>query len=103
MLAQKLRDAMSVSVGIAWDGCHKIYVLGDWAQVDLLREYGYDLVQTTEDCNREELVIKALEWFHDSCELRFIDHVKTMPDKTTGWEYIIRQGEYEELQLSVSA
>jgi hypothetical protein len=80
MLAQKVRDAMSVSVGVAYDDCHKVYILGDWQQVDKMREFGYETLVTTDDCNREELVIKTLEFFHDSCGLRFITHLVTTPE-----------------------
>jgi hypothetical protein len=67
--------------GIAFDTCHKIYILMDNEQVDLMREYGYgddndpDSLLTSYQLTAREMTNKVIEWFHGSCGLRFISAV----------------------------
>jgi hypothetical protein len=67
--------------GIAFDTCHKIYVLMDDEQVALMREYGYgdendpDSLWTSYQMTPEEMTDKVVEWFLGSCGLRFINAV----------------------------
>jgi hypothetical protein len=67
--------------GIAFDTCHKIYVLMDDEQVALMREYGYgdendtDSLWTSSQMTPEEMTDKVVEWFLGSCGLRFINAV----------------------------
>jgi hypothetical protein len=67
--------------GIAFDTCHKIYVLMDQEQVDLMRSYGYgdendpDSLLTSYQLTPKEMSSKVVEWFHGSCGLRFISAV----------------------------
>ena len=42
-------ERVSEAKAIAWDTCHKIYVLMDNEQVELMREYGYDPLITKEE------------------------------------------------------
>lgn len=66
---------------VAWDGCHKIYVLMDDAQVEQMREYGYEYLVTTEEMPDEDTLQLVQSWFQLSCGLRFIDAVTSAPDE----------------------
>jgi hypothetical protein len=67
--------------GIAFDTCHKIYVLMDDEQVELMRSYGYgdsndpDSLLTSSQLTSKQMSDKVVEWFLDSCGLRFISAV----------------------------
>lgn len=91
--------------GIAWDGCHKIYVLLDAGQVEVTRGYGYgqdddgsELI-TSKDTSSAELCTRVRSWFEDSCGLRFINAVVTGPadpasaDPVCEYEPLIPQGD----------
>jgi hypothetical protein len=81
---------------IAWDTCHKIYVLMDDEQVELMRGYEYDPLITKEQATPEEMFATLQEWYEDSCGLRFIQAVNTHPvDPNLGFESLIEQGWFE--------
>lgn len=87
---------------IAWDTCHKIYLLMDDEQVELMRGYGYDPLITSDQMSPEEMFETLQNWFDDSCGLRFIQAVTTHPvDPNEGFETLIGQfddeDEYEEV------
>lgn len=99
LLTEKLEDYTASAKGIAWDTCHKIYVLMDDEQVSLMREYGYgdendpDSLITSDKMTPEEMSKKVMEWFEDSCELRFISAVHTnLSNPNEGFIDIIPQG-----------
>jgi hypothetical protein len=76
--------------GIAFDTCHKIYVLMDEEQVSLMRTYGYgdendpDCLITSDQMTPREMSEKVAEWFDRSCGLRFINAVHS--DRSIGHE-----------------
>jgi hypothetical protein len=70
--------------GIAFDTCHKIYVLMDDAQVALMREYGYEVMFTSDELTARQMEDKVAEWFEQSCGLRFINAVYS--DRSVGHE-----------------
>jgi hypothetical protein len=80
-IADKVDEYTSEAKGIAFDTCHKIYVLMDDEQVDLMRSYGYgdandpDSLLTSEQLTAQEMTEKVIEWFQYSCGLRFINAV----------------------------
>lgn len=89
LLAERLEDAKA----IAWDTCHKIYVLMDNEQVELMRGYEYDPLITSEEQNPEEMFETIKSWYQQSCGLRFVDAVSTNhEDPNLGFETIIAQG-----------
>lgn len=50
----------------AYDNCHKIYILEDDEDMQMARQYGYDIFD-----------IKAIEdKYYNSCPLRFIENWK---------------------------
>ena len=76
----KINTGLIGAKGIAWDGCHKIYILMDDKAWDTQRMYGYD--QNTEGGGSRLFLVsdvnaaKMLEsWWHYSCGLRFISAI----------------------------
>jgi hypothetical protein len=89
---------LSDAKGIAFDGCHKIYVLMDDAQMTEMTGYGYGsdegsfLVHST-GVTRSELLATVKKWYEDSCALRFVQAVTTVEgDPNKGFESLIPQG-----------
>jgi hypothetical protein len=94
MLTEALADAKA----LAWDGCHKIYLLMDDEQVEQTRGYGYgsgdgdsELVAVTDPA----VALDTLrEWWDESCGLRFINTIRTVEgDANEGFDDIIAQCE----------
>lgn len=86
---------------IAWDTCHKIYLLMDDQQVEAMRGYGYgdeqdpDSLITKDQMNAGEMLTTLKKWFDESCALRFVSAVETMPagvDANEGFTTLIEQG-----------
>ncbi len=79
--------------GIAFDGCHKIYVLMDDEQMALMKEYGYDPLISSGDLTHDEMLSTIMEWYENSCMLRFVDAVHTNnEDPNAGFVALIPQG-----------
>jgi len=91
--------ALHYGKGIAFDGCHKIYVLQDEKQVNLMREYEYEFVLTKEDLTENELATLLRNWYEQSCMLKFIQSVSSVADgqdENDGFETLIPQGAEQE-------
>lgn len=89
----RLMELLPEAKGIAWDTCHKIYVLMDDEQMALMEEYGYDPLIYAKDVSRQELEARLEDWYDNSCSLRFIDAVWTdHTNPNNGFEVIIPQG-----------
>ena len=79
--------------GIAFDTCHKIYVLMDDEQMAQMKEYEYDPLIPAEGHTTDELLSTLMEWYDDSCMLRFIQSVRTNhDDPNAGFGDLIPQG-----------
>jgi hypothetical protein len=79
--------------GIAFDTCHKIYVLMDTEQVAQMREYEYELIHDCVEMNPSQMLETLKEWFEKSCSLRFIEAVETNhADANAGFTTLIEQG-----------
>jgi len=92
-----VKERVSEAKAIAWDTCHKIYVLMDDEQVELMREYGYDPLITKDQMTPEQMLTTLEEWYEESCSLRFINAVSTNHiDPNKGFESLIEQ--FEEVQ-----
>ena len=87
----ELLTALHGATGIAWDTCHKIYVLMDEAQMELMEEYGYDPLLRVDDPDEALEILQT--WWDESCGLRFISTVETRPDPNSGFHDVIRQGD----------
>jgi hypothetical protein len=103
LVEERLVDAKA----IAWDTCHKIYVLMDDEQVSLMREYGYGDGTDTEGLitkyamSADKMLEKVKHWYEESCGLRFVSAVSTMPegvDANEGFETLIGQFEEEDCE-----
>ena len=93
-------ERISEAKGIAWDGCHKIYILMDSEQVELMREYGYDTLITTDQMSTDEMFLLVEDWYMDSCSLRFIQAVSTNHiNPNAGFESLSSQFEDEEARV----
>ena len=78
---------------IAFDGCHKIYVLMDDEQMAQMREYGYDPLISADDQTADEMLTTIMDWYEDSCGLRFVQAVYTNhDDPNEGFVSLIDQG-----------
>jgi hypothetical protein len=96
-----VREYTDEAKGIAFDGCHKIYVLMDDEQMALMKEYGYgednpNFLVSSSQLDPAEMATVAMNWFKDSCGLRFIQGVRTDEDPNKGFFDIIAQFEGNE-------
>jgi hypothetical protein len=88
---------------IAWDGCHKIYLALDDEQVALFGVYGYrdggSVMISAEHASPSEMLTYLHNWYDQSCSLRFIDAVASVPageDQNKGFTTLIGQFEDED-------
>lgn len=88
----KVEVATELALGIAFDDCHKIYVLMDNDQVELMRGYGYTTLFTSDDMSPVEMLETIQTWWNASCGLRFVSGVKTTEDPNDGFITLIPQG-----------
>lgn len=95
---EEVREALEDAVSIAWDGCHKIYILLDEEQHQKMIEYGYDdphddgYLQRVKDA--DEAMLQIVESFNSSCCLRFVQSVRSVPEgenENDGFTSIIPQ------------
>ena len=100
-----VEDCLDDAKAIAWDTCHKIYLLMDDEQVVAMRGYGYgdandpDSLITKEQMSASEMFTTIKRWFDESCSLRFVNAVATMPegqDPNLGYTTLIEQGAADE-------
>jgi hypothetical protein len=76
LIEERLADAR----GIAWDTCHKIYLLMDEKQVEQMREYNYDSIITSDQATPKIMLEYIRRWWSDSCGLRFVESIRTDHD-----------------------
>lgn len=93
-------EAVTDAKAIAYDGCHKIYVLLDDAEVKAQRNLGYgdgsddSRLLMIRDIGVNVARKKLRDWFDSSCSLRFISSVRHVPDDpNAGFTRLIAQGE----------
>jgi hypothetical protein len=93
----KVETALETAKGIAFDTCHKIYVLMDEDQVELMRKYEYDEIRSIVDISKESMLELLKDWYASSCSLRFIQAVRTTSpdDEDSGYDDLI--GQFDEL------
>jgi hypothetical protein len=89
---ENLRSYLANAKGIAWDTCHKIYVLMDNEQMTLMHEYEYDRLISSDEMTAEQMLDTLWRWYEDSCELRFIEAVYTnVEDPNAGFVSVVPQ------------
>lgn len=92
-----VESALENAEGIAFDGCHKIYVLLDYRQVRLMREYEYAHIETSDMRTEEEMLATLKEWFEKSCALRFVQSVESGYENADDmYDTLIEQGATDE-------
>lgn len=99
----ELMDYLSDAKGIAWDTCHKIYILMDDEQMTLMEQYEYDPLISANTMTPKEMFDTVWRWYEDSCGLKFIQAVSTFPNGEEDFHEIIGQfndpnDEEEEIQ-----
>lgn len=90
--------------GIAFDGCHKIYVLMDYEQIEKMKSYGYGEDTETRlyvrgQMTPDEMAVTLRGWYERSCMLKFIEAVSTGTDEDL-FETVIAQGEDDDPEES---
>ena len=88
-------DTVQEAKAIAWDTCHKIYIIMDDEQMAKMIEYGYgaDILYSSY-LTPEEMMNTLEDWYVNSCGLRFIEAVRTVEgDPNEGFTRLIAQGE----------
>jgi len=97
-----INDRVGSAKAIAWDNCHKIYILMDSEQVELMRSYGYETLITADQMSSDEMFDLVQEWYEDSCGLRFVQAVSTNDiDPNLGFESLVSQFEDQDEEISV--
>jgi hypothetical protein len=89
----ELDEYLENAKGIAWDTCHKIYIMMDDQEVEQMRDYDYDPLITSEEMTPAEMLSTVLQWYNDSCELRLIDVTSTGKD---GTEFYTLMAQFED-------
>jgi hypothetical protein len=92
----ELHDYLSRAKGIAWDTCHKVYILMDDEQMQWMRVYEYDPLISADTMTQDQLFDTVSNWYEDSCGLRFIQAVDTIE----GYYDIVPQAWKEEEEAS---
>lgn len=94
----KVGETLSDAKGIAFDGCHKIYILMDDEQMAEMKEFGYDPLLSAEDYTANEMLETIRDWYEDSCSLRFVQAIHTNhDDPNAGFVSLIEQGADDDL------
>jgi hypothetical protein len=91
-----VQDRINEAKGIAFDTCHKIYVLMDDAQMAQMKEYEYDPLYSKAEMSSSEMLETVKHWYAESCGLKFVEAVSTVDgDPNLGFETLIEQGARE--------
>lgn len=92
-------DATHTAKAIAFDGCHKIYLAMDDAQVEQFKSYGYgqdddeSVLILAKHASAGEMLTYLRNWYEASCFLKFISAVHTNEsDPNAGFLDLIPQG-----------
>lgn len=91
-------DHAGRALAIAWDGCHKVYLLMDEGQVQTMKGWGYgdgdSAFVTSDEATPEEMRNLVHDWFEASCVLRFISAVSTVEgNPNDGFTHLISQAD----------
>lgn len=92
----KVKSFLKEATSVAWDGCHKIYILMDEKEHHTMVGYGYgegeSMLERIDEPSSAFALVKA--WYRDSCDLRFIHAVRTVEvgeDPEDGYTNLIPQ------------
>jgi hypothetical protein len=88
----KVEVAVELAKGIAFDTCHKIYVLMDDGQMAQMKEYGYDPLISSAEMKPDQMLSTIQKWYNHSCGLRFVSGVRSVDgDPNEGFIDLIPQ------------
>lgn len=93
----KVEEWVKEADSIAFDGCHKIYVLMDSSQTLQMIDYGYreggsQMLLRREGATPEEMFQQIHDWYDESCDLKFVNAVSTVEgNPNDGFETLIGQ------------
>ena len=90
--SKMIKNRLESAKGIGWDGCHKIYILMDDDQMDVMQNYGYDPLISSNQFTPNQMFKIIQKWWDQSCGLRFISAVSTN-EMCPIFETLIAQGE----------
>lgn len=90
----EIEEAITGSDSIAFDGCHKIYIMKDKTGTQQMQEYEYEHVVPIE--NVGSAVATVLGWYNDSCGLKFINLVTDAGKENEDYHNVIGQFELDE-------
>lgn len=94
---RNIENTLADAVSIAWDGCHKIYILMDEAQHTQMMTYDYDPLLRLDALGVDVAFSTLREWYDTSCGLRFISAVRTVEENPNdGFTSLISQFEGDE-------
>ena len=79
-----LRKYLLTAKEIGWDASHKIYVVMEDDQVQLMRDYGYQAIFTSEEMTPKQMSTTITKWFAESSERRSIEAVG-IPEVGSSW------------------
>lgn len=89
-----IKEKLETAKGIAWDTCHKVYILMDDEQMTLMEQYEYDPLLSSADLTPKQMYSLVRKWYNESCGLRFVEAVTTnRQDPNEGFEVLVGQGE----------
>lgn len=89
-------EALKGARAIAWDECHKIYILKDEAQLQKIIGYKYPEIVTSEQLDEEQMLIQLNEWWDESCSLRLVNSIESGEHGSDIFNQIIAQFDDEE-------
>lgn len=75
MNKELVRDRINNCKAVAWDTCHKIYIVMDEEEVKKMEEYGYTAMLLSEFFSPDIMYRAVMEWYKKSCALKFINAV----------------------------
>lgn len=87
----ELQELTATADSIAWDGCHKIYILQDSYQTDQMKNYGYNYLITRDQIDSYSMLNTIKQWYRESCSLRLIDSVATGDHSTDLFTTVVPQ------------
>jgi len=88
-----LSELLETADSIAFDGCHKIYVLMDREQTEKMLDYRYDNIVTDKGASPSEMLEIVENWYKRSCPFRLIDAIYTLPNGEERCVVVRAQGE----------
>lgn len=85
----KVKNYINRANAIAFDDCHKIYILMNIEQTEQMYNYGYEDIFKINDNNKEQAYALLREWYYGACSLRFVEAVEDINENK--FETLIEQ------------